>query len=184
MHVLYILLAACAVMGLAVLWLNHRVLGRYPTIPQFETYLERDPVRYKSMRRLLRPDDYRFVAEARGGRLLLSRLRRERRRLLRLVLHELRVEFEALMAVGALLCFSSSAKEEQFPALLWRQSVRFYVLHTALLAISFMPGPWPPPLDLFSLLDKLKWLRDSTQRIMNSLTPGDLEELRVGMHVE
>ncbi len=83
MNVLLFFLVACGIMAAAVWALNRRALSRLPTVVHFERYLELGSDRYRYLSRLFAPADFTFLDAARGGRPLLSRLRRERRRLSR-----------------------------------------------------------------------------------------------------
>ncbi len=178
MNVLIFLLVACAVMAAAVWALNRRALSRLPSVSQFDSYIDLGPDRYRYLSRLFAPEDFDFLAGVRGGQVLLSRLRRERRRLLRLLLADLRRDFEALLAVGSLLSLSPTAKDDGYAELLARQSLRFYALYYFLSMISLWPGPWPLGYDHAVLWQQIKALRASTQFVMRALTPDDLLQMR------
>lgn len=178
MNVLLLVLLACAVMAAAVWALNRRAVTRLPTIEQFDCYLDLGPERYNYLSRLNAPQDFAFLESVKGGRELAPRLRRERRRILRLLLADLRRDFEALMAVGSLLSLSPTAKEDGYATLLARQSLRFYFLYFGLWVCSFWPGVLPPRLDAAPLWAEIKVLLRSTKTMMRALTPDDLVHLR------
>ncbi len=184
MNVLIYFLVACAAMAAAVWALNRRVLGRLPTLEQFDRYVEiSGPERYGYLSRLFAPGDSRFLESARGGRALLPRLQRERRRLLRLLLDDLRLDFEALLALGSMLSVLPTAKDDGYAALLARQSLRFYAFYGLLHLASFWPAVWPARFDPAPLWQQIKALRHATSTLMRALTPNDLIELRKALEI-
>ena len=184
MNVLLALLVACAAM-LAAMWeLNRRSVKQLPTLEQYEFYLSLNPDHYRYLSRLFAPEDFQFLKRMSSGRALLPRLRRERRRLLRLLLADLRHDFEALVAVGSLLSLSVTGKEDGYAQALAGQSLRFYASYFAFKLISYWPGPWPVPGGPVPLWQQIQALRHSTETLMRSLTPHDVVQLRQTFGVE
>jgi len=178
MLLLATILTLCAVLAGVFAWLYARTTARIPTPPQFRDYLDQGPDRYRHLDRLFSDEDFGFLERTLQGRRLLPRLRRERRQLLRLILAELRVEFESLVTVGSMLATSSVAQEDQFGANLVRQTVRFYAMYASLWLYSYWPaagagGYLPKP-----LLEQIRGLRAGTRQLMAALTPGDMDRLR------
>ncbi len=178
MLLLATILTLCAVLAGVFAWLYTRSTARIPTPPQFRDYLGQGPDRYRHLSRLFSYDDFAFLERNPSGRRLLSRLRSERRRLLRLILAELRVEFESLLSVGSMLANSSAAQEDQFAATLVRQTLRFYALYAGLWIYSFLPVAGPGGFMPSPLLDQIRALRQGTRQLMAALTPGDMYRLR------
>ena len=178
MNVFYILLVVCAAMGLLGWALNRRSFRRVPTISEYEVYLDRGPNAYKYVGRLFAKEDFAFLESVPGGQELLPRLRRERRRLLRLLLADLHREFQALMAVGSLLVMSRTAQDDGFAAELWKQSMIFNSLCFGLLICSYLPFFEALKYNPASLLSHLKTVREATRVFMHALTPSDMDRLR------
>ena len=178
MSVLYLLLAVCAVMGLLGWALNLRSLRRVPTISDYEVYLDRGPNAYRFVGRLFAREDFAYLESVPGGKELVHRLRRERRRLLRLLVADLRREFQALKAVGLLLVMSRSAQDDGFAVELWKQNVIFNFLCFGLLIGSYMPFFESLKYNPASLIDHLKTVREATRVFMHALTPTDMDRLR------
>lgn len=179
MNVLLYLLVVLAVMALAVWALNRRAHARLPTIEQFQRYVEAGPDSYRYLARLFAPEDFSFLEGARGGGPgFVRRLRGERRRVMRLLLGDLRVDFEALMALGSMLSGVSSAREDGYSASLTHQGARFYTLYGLLYLSSFWPAAVPLRLGPAPLWEQVKALRSSTQTLMRSLTASDMIELQ------
>lgn len=163
----------------ALFWtLNRRALRRLPTVAQFDLYLDLGPERYRYLSRLFAVEDFRFVESQRGGRALLPRLRRERRRILRLLLADLRRDFEALLAVGVLLSLSATAKDQGYAALLAGERLRFFSLYCAWMLLSACPTALHLRLDPARLWQQIETLHRTTRTLLNALSPTDLVELR------
>ncbi len=163
----------------ALFWtLNRRALRRLPTVAQFDLYLDLGPERYRHLSRLFAVEDFRFLESQRSGRALLARLRQERRRIFRLLLADLRRDFEALLAVGSLLSLSATAKDRGYAALLARERFRFFSLYCAWSLLSLWPSPLCGRFDPAPLWQQIETLGRSTRTVMNALTPDDLVRLQ------
>ena len=178
MLLLATILTLCAVLAGAFAWLYTRSTARVPTPPQFRDYLGQGPDRYRHLGRLFSNEDFGFLERSPAGRRLLPRLRRERCHLLRLILAELRVEFESLVTVGSMLATSEAAQDDHFSATLVRQTLRFYTLYLFLWLYSYWPlagsnGYLPSP-----LVEQIRSLREGTRQLMAALTPSDMDRLR------
>jgi hypothetical protein len=105
-------------------------------------------------------------------------LLRERRRLLRVVLSQLRQEFESLMAIGSMLAVSSTGQSDHLSGMLVRHTVAFYGKYLRMYLYSYSPWAGPGGAPPASLLAQVRGLRLDTRRLMTALTPQDLEQLR------
>src|SRR2546427_10615581 len=126
MSVYYLILVLCAGMALVAWAFLRSSVWHLPSISEYEIFLNRGPDAYRHIGRLFAQEDFDFLEGAPGGPQLVSRLRRERCRLLRLLLADLRTEFRALLAVGSLLSVSTTAQDDGFAALLWKQNMIFH----------------------------------------------------------
>ena len=178
MDVPYSLLALCAAMGLLGWFLNRRSQQRVPTISEYEVYLDRGPNAYRYVGRLFAREDFDFLEAAPGGKDLVHRLRRERRRLLRLLLADLQREFQAVMAVGSILVMSRSAQDDGFAVEMWKQNMIFRSCCLGLLICSYVPFFEALKYNPSPLLGHLKTVREATRVFMHALTPSDMDRLR------
>lgn len=178
MNVFYIILVACAGMGLGAWALNRRSMRRIPSLYEYEIYLDRGPNAYRYVSRLFAPEDFAFLETVPGGHELLPRLQRERRRLLRLLLADLRREFQALVAVGSLLVMSRSSQDDGFAVELWKQNMIFKSLCFGLLICSYLPFFEVFKYDPTPLLKQMKTVREATRVFMHALTDDDMARMR------
>jgi hypothetical protein len=178
MPLLAAILIFIAVLGGAFYWLYRRPSRALPTPRQFQSYADSDGQRYRHICRLFSQEDFDFLGRTERGQRLQPILRRERCRLLRQILAELRMEFESLVAVGSMLATSSPAQDSNFSGLLVRETVRFYSAYAWLWLYSYSPtaGPGGEPAGI--LVDQVRDLRQGTRQLMAALTPRDMDRLR------
>ena len=175
---LFLILSVCLVLGAGFGCLYFRSAGRLPSHAQFLSSLDRGPERYRHLARLFSAEDFAFVERSTQGQSLGRVLRRERCRLLRVVLAQLRQEFEALTAIGSMLAVSSAGQADHLSGMLVRQTVTFYKNYTGLFLYSYWPAAGPGGSYPARLLEQVRGLHVSTNRLMAALTPQDLEQLR------
>ena len=81
---------------------------------------------YNPMQRLLDPAEFRFLREHRVSNKKVNQLRSQRRKLYRLYLHSLRLEFERIHQTLKMCLVSSRVDRPEVAALLMKQKVAFY----------------------------------------------------------
>ena len=140
--------------------------------------MNRGPDAYRHIGRLFAHEDFDFLEGAPGGPQLVSRLRRERCRLLRLLLADLRTEFRALLAVGSLLAVSTTAQDDGFAALLWKQNMIFHSNYFGLFVCSYLSVFPRHRFNPARLVKQIRTLRETTSVMMHALTLEDMDRLR------
>jgi hypothetical protein len=174
-----VLTSLAALLALGGYLLYRRTQLAWPTVDQYELYLDRGPERHRHLWRLFAAEDFEYVTAA-GGRAMAGRLDRERRRLLRAVLGDLRRDFEAIQAVGGMLSASPTAQADGFRLHIIGQGLLFYALYTLVLLRSLIPLWMQPRFDATPIMDHVRALRQTTSVLLNSLTDDDLAVLRAG----
>jgi hypothetical protein len=177
MGILIFFLVACVLMGLAILLWDRRGLGEPARLDQYEWFLDRTN-RFAHLSRITAPDDFEFLRRLPGGSRLVKRLRRERRVVLRLVLQDLKKEFRALVAVGAMLAASPTARQSSFGVKLMMRVLafngRYYWLYFGTFAIPLgfagTRTTW--------LADHVSQTREVTRTLLAALTASDMDFLR------
>ena len=154
-------------------WLG---VGTVPTLHEYEVYLQLTQRSLAHVSRLWRQDDVRFLREV-GGQHFLARLRGDRRRIRRLVLVDLRRQFQAVMAVATMLGALPSARQLNFGAdvLLW--SARFHLAFLGLFLSSLPLMDRLPNISPATLLETLKSAHRATRALMVALTDNDMADL-------
>ncbi len=126
MVVLGLVLAVGA--GFAVaLWRLLRFRAWHPRPEFFDVTRPALLAAYQPLGRLFAEEDFAFLASQAGFRRgMIGRLRRDRRRILRLYLGDLRADFQRLYTLCRTL--APYSQDPNFPALIMRQALRFYGL--------------------------------------------------------
>jgi hypothetical protein len=174
---LIFLLVVCVLMGLAVLLWDRAGLGEPARLEEYEWFLDRS-TRFAHLSRITSPDDFEFLKSFPGSGNLVKRLRRERRAILRLILKDLRQEFNALIAVGVMLAALPTARESSFGVKLMMRMAAFRVRYWWLYI-----GTYCRPLRFVGehanwLTDRVADTRDVTRALLASLTTSDMDSLR------
>jgi len=146
-------------------------------LDQYERFLDRSPDRFEHFSRIMGREDIDFLESLPEGRPLVSRLRRDRRRVLRYTLEDLQEEFRALVAVGLMLASSSTARQDSFGMRLIWHSITFHSLCKAMWFSTFFPLEWLG-LSPVGLMHRVQDLRESTRVLLAMLTPTDMDHLR------
>jgi len=177
MGVLIFLLVACVLMGLAMLLWDRTKLGEPARLDEYEWFLDRS-CRFGHLSRIAGPEDFDFLKSFPDAQHLVHRLRRERRRILRLVLQDLRQEFRALVAVGVMLADLPTARESSFAVKLMLRVVTFNARYYWL----YLGTCWPFLVFAGAHTD---WLtirvadtREVTRSLLASLSASDMDALR------
>jgi hypothetical protein len=175
MGILALMLGCGVLVGTAALLWDWLGVGKVTTLHEYEIYLHFTQRSLAHVSRPWRQEDARFVHEI-GGRHFLARLRQDRRRVRRLVLVDLRRQFQAVMAVATMLGALPSARRLNFGAdvLLW--TGRFHFAFVGLFLCSFplmdrLPG------SPASLLETLESAHRATRALMVALTDNDMADL-------
>jgi hypothetical protein len=176
MMVLSFFLVVCVLMGAAVLLWDRAHLGSPASLDQYEWFLDRSS-RFAHLRRITASDDFDFLRALPNAGHLLTRMQKERRLILRLVLKDLRQEFRALLAVGVMLSALPTARESSFGVKLMMRMVefnlRYYWMYSRTLVPVQVAGghiEW--------LADRLADTRGITRDLLASLNPRDMDLLR------
>jgi hypothetical protein len=106
--------------------LGWMIVRRRSTAGDFDSSSGFSLERYRPMERLLSPEDFRFVQRAPGYRPEVgARWKRERRRLFRLYLSELKRDFQRLHTEARVMVAESGADSAPLVGVLMRQQVIF-----------------------------------------------------------
>ena len=175
---LFVLLGAIAT--LAVAWLLARkITGFRPaSVTDLEALFYKGPDVYASIGRILGPQDFDFLAAARCGGPFVARLRRQRVALMKVMLGQMREEFESLLTIGALFATAPTAQAENFAGLLQRNRIRFYRNLGRLYLRTWVNRFVLWPIEVLPLNGEIQEMRREADRILHALTPGDLGVLR------
>ena len=178
MGVLTAVLACSVLAGVVVLFWDWLGLGTVPTLHQYEVHLQFTARSLAHVSRIWRQDDLRYVRDLPAGRHLLARLRRDRRRIRRLILLDLCRQFRASVAVATMLATLPTARRSNIGlhVLLW--NARFHLALTGLLFSSLpfldrMPGISPA-----GLLEHVETANGATRALMAALTDTDMGDLK------
>jgi hypothetical protein len=177
MTILTFFLVACVLMGLAVLLWDRTKLGEPARLDQYECFLDRG-WRFEHLSRIAAPDDFEFLKGFPGSGRLVSRLRRERRRVLRQVLRDLRQEFRALVAVGIMLASLPTARQSSFGVKLMLRAAVFNARYYWLYLGTFWPFLRFAGAHTGWLTDRLADTREVTRALLASLSASDMDALR------
>jgi hypothetical protein len=176
MTVLVLLLALILIVGLAGAALLWRLLRTRPSLEGPQVALEalaskRSAVEtYQPMSRLFAEEDFAFVSappRTRPG--AAKRLRRQRGKILRLYLRELRSDFEHLYTVCRLLAPQSS--DPNFAPLITQQALAFYGLWMVLQVRCSLGWFLHVRVDTVDLVSSFERLRQAAQATLQAMTP-------------
>ena len=152
-------------------------MGEIPTPDQYLSFLNIAPMRPKHLMRLWASADYEFMESMDCPRLLAT-FCRQRRRVRRLTLRELRREFQAVTTVASMFAPLRTARELDLATtvLQWRVCFGYEF------AIGYLSSlPLLDRLDFYSpeaLGAILTTARESTRALLAMLTDGDMASLR------
>jgi hypothetical protein len=125
---------------------------------------------YQPMGRLFAPEDFAFVTEHPGASPALSRqLRRQRARVLRLYLRDLRGDFDRLYAFCRLL--APQSQDPSFASLITQQALSFYGLWMVLQVRCSVGWFLHVRVDTVDLVGSLERLREAARAVAMSLAP-------------
>jgi hypothetical protein len=164
-------------MGLAVLLWDRTRLGEPARLDQYEWFLDRS-CRFGHLSRIAASDDFEFLEGLPGAAHLVTRLRRERRAILRLVLQDLRQEFRALVAVGVMLASLPTARESSFGVKLMMRVAAFNTRYYWLYLGTFWPSLGAIGTHTNWLTDRVADTREVTRALLASLSASDMDVLR------
>jgi hypothetical protein len=162
---------------LAVLLWDRAGLGEPARLDQYEWFLDRS-CRFGHLSRIAAPDDFEFLKGFPGTGDLVSRLRRERRTVLRLVLQDLRQEFRALVAVGVMLAGLPTARQSSFGVKLMLRVAMFNTRYCWLYLGTFWPLLGFVGARTSWLTDRVADTREATRALLASLSASDMDVLR------
>jgi hypothetical protein len=125
---------------------------------------------YRPMNRLFSKEDFAFATAYSGaGAGLSKRLRRQRSRILRLYLQDLRRDFSRLYAFCRLL--APKSPDPQFASLVTQQALTFYGLWLVLQLRCSLGWFLYVRVDTADLVGSLERLREAAKATMDALTP-------------
>ena len=174
----FFFLIALVMGGIALLLWDRIRFGEPARIEQYEQFLDCVPDRFRHLSRIMAPDDAEFLRALPGGEKLAARLERDRRRVLRLTLADLQSEFQSLVAVGAMLASSPTARRDSFGLRLMGKAAVFHSVCILLRLLSYVPFRRLPGLRPSWPIAQLQAVRDSTRFLLNALTNADMDHLR------
>lgn len=121
--------------------------------------------RYEPMARLLSSDDLDFLKAQRGYRREIGKkFRRERRKLIRLYLSDLAVDFRSLHAAARQMVASSGEENAELVGSLLRQQISFWRAITAI-ELRLLAGSVGCSADIRSLIDSMEVMRAEMSRL-------------------
>jgi hypothetical protein len=177
MGILVFFLVVSFLMGTLVLLWDHTRLGGPARLDQYEQFLDRIN-RFGHLRRITARDDFEFLKTFPNSKDLLSRLRKERRIVLRLVLRDMREEFRALVAVAVMLAAAPTARHANFGVKMLLSTVQFNAMYYWLYLGTF----WRPlrlaGVQADRLAKHMQDTRQGTRILLASLTTFDMGFLR------
>jgi hypothetical protein len=174
MTMLLLLLAVILVVGIAAALTMRGLLRATGVMPQAEmealasgrSALES----YQPMGRLFAPEDFAFVeAQPGASPVMLKQLRRQRARVMRLYLHDLRGDFARLYAFCRLL--APQSQDPRFAALITQQALSFYGLWMILQVRCSVGWFLHVRVDTVDLVGSLERLRAAARAVAVSMTP-------------
>jgi hypothetical protein len=177
MGILIFFLVACVLMGLTLLLWDHTKLGEPARLDEYEWFLDRS-CRFGHLSRIAGPEDFDFLKSFPGAQPLVRRLHRERRRVLRLVLQDLRQEFRALVAVGVMLAALPTARQSSFGLKLLLRVVTFNARYYWLYLGTYWPFLAFAGAHTDWLTIRVADTREVTRALLASLSASDMDALR------
>jgi len=177
MSVLIAVLGSGVLVGMAVICWDSLGLGAVATLDQYERYLRFTPHYLRHVPRLWQQGDFCYLRDLAAGRHLEAPLRRDRRRVRRLVLKDIRCQFRAAIAVATMLATLPSARQLNFgiEVLLWIS--RFNVAFVGLFLSSLPLLDRVQNVSPAGLLEVLERAHKATRALMVALTANDMADL-------
>jgi hypothetical protein len=124
--VLVIALLTLAPVGLVLVFLCRTILSRQKSTTSMDELLILSPAKFRPMERLLREDDFKFLAAQPGYSSRLGRrFRSERRRVFRVYLRNLSEDFRRVALACHLLMIHSAVDRRDLASALLRQRLTF-----------------------------------------------------------
>jgi hypothetical protein len=148
------------------------------TLEDFDTLCNVEFDRYGHLKRLLAPEDFQFLVSTRRGGALVPHLRRERFRIHRLYLEQMREEFLSLLSIGSLFAAAPTARAEKFARRLALVRLRFEWLVLRLRLKALASRLFGIHTDLVPLSEQIDSLRSLADSVLHRLTPQDMAHLR------
>lgn len=174
MGVLTAVLGCGVLVGIGLLVWDWLGLGTVATLRQYEIYLQFKPGFLKHISRLWMRVDFCYLRQL-DAKYLESRLRRDRRRIRRLALTDIRRQFRATVAVAKMFGTLPTARELNFgvDVLFW--SARFHLAFVRLFLSSWSPLDRLPSVSPAGLLGILETAHRGTRALMVALTANDMD---------